>query len=59
MSCPGCQLQQYWLPTPGARTALDKMLLNTGTIPWFYNQVLPIAEPAVMSVTKKAYFAFN
>ena len=28
MSCPGCQLQQYWLPTPGARTALDKMLLK-------------------------------
>eukprot|EP01045_Picozoa_sp_COSAG04_P022660 COSAG04_NODE_2594_length_3877_cov_3.378507_3_plen_205_part_00 len=28
MSCPGCQLQQYWLPPPGARTALDKMLLK-------------------------------
>ena len=30
-----------------------------GTIPWFYNQVLPIGEPAIMSVTRAVYFTVN
>jgi hypothetical protein len=30
-----------------------------GTIPWFYNQVLPLGEPAVMSVTRSVYFTIN
>jgi hypothetical protein len=31
----------------------------TGTIPWFYNQVLPMGEPAIMGVTRAVYFSVN
>jgi hypothetical protein len=38
----------------------SRVLMNApahGTIPWFYNQLLPMGEPRVMSGVKSVYFA--
>ena len=35
-----------------------RVLMNApaqGTIPWFYNEVLPMGEPAVMGIAEKFY----
>ena len=39
-----------------------RVLMNApaqGTIPWFYNSILPIPEPFVFSRIADAYFIFN
>ena len=37
----------------------SRVLMNApaqGTIPWFYNQILPIGERPVLSIAKSVYF---
>ena len=49
-------LSAFFTPQNGSRVLMNAPI--QGTLPWFYNDVLPLGEPAALKLAGRAYSSY-